>query len=252
VQNALYGVFSAYGGGGGGSNLVPAGGEAKLTGGGPYDEVEPSVTISYTLPPVVGLNKVSEVTTSSVRLNGVVNPESSEIKECEFEYGTTRGLGSTVPCAQHPGSGTSNVFVNAHLHGLQPNTFYYVRISATNKTGTTQSAPISGFRTPPGPVVGLNAISELTTTTVRLNGVVNPEGSPVKTCSFEYGTTPALGTTTPCAKLPGGGTSNVFVYAHLTGLEPGTLYYVRITATNTAGTGTSSPTSGFRTEILSK
>jgi hypothetical protein len=76
--------------------------------------------------------------------------------------------------------------------------------------------------------------SAVRATAATLNGIVAPGGL-ATTYTFEYGTTAALGSTTPVAD-GGAGTAPALVQSDLTGLTANTQYYFRINATN--GTGT--------------
>lgn len=87
-------------------------------------------------PPVVSSHAASNIGETSATLSGTVNPEGSEVTKCSFEYGTTTGYGSSVPCAKLPGSGSSPVEVSATLTGLKASTTYDVRLVATNGNGT--------------------------------------------------------------------------------------------------------------------
>jgi phosphodiesterase/alkaline phosphatase D-like protein len=81
------------------------------------------------------------------------------------------------------------------------------------------------------------AASKVTPTGATLNGTVNPDGLPVTTCQFEYGTSQgALPQTIACSPSPGAGSSPVAVSANLAALAPGTTYYFRLAATNANGT----------------
>jgi hypothetical protein len=73
-------------------------------------------------------------------------------------------------------------------------------------------------------------------TSATLNGEVNPNGTAVSECEFEYGTTSSYGSTVPCSSLPGEGSSPVAVSAPATELNPGTSYHFRVRATNAVGT----------------
>jgi hypothetical protein len=68
-----------------------------------------------------------------------------------------------------------------------------------------------------------------------LGGSVNPVGSPVTECKFEYGTSSAYGQSVPCATNPGSGSSPVPVSAAITGLTSGVTYHFRLVAANAAG-----------------
>lgn len=101
----------------------------------------------------------------------------------------------------------------------------------------------------------------------ELKGSVNPENGGDATCSFVWGTSPALGHVTPCSGTGEGskdpvlnGAAPVPVHAVISGLEPGTTYYYRLRATNANGTNTGeeaqnvsffTPGPGFHSESTS-
>jgi WD40-like Beta Propeller Repeat len=81
--------------------------------------------------------------------------------------------------------------------------------------------------------------SELTATGARLSGGVNPEGSAVTECFFEYGESNSYGKTIPCAESPaqlGSGSQPISVHANLAGLEVGPIYHFRLVAVDANGT----------------
>jgi hypothetical protein len=91
--------------------------------------------------------------------------------------------------------------------------------------------------TPQGaPTVETKNASSVTQTSATLNATVNPNGGEVSECTFEYGTSTSYGSSVPCSKLPGSGTSPVEVSASVMGLSPNTTYHFRISATNAGGT----------------
>jgi hypothetical protein len=75
---------------------------------------------------------------------------------------------------------------------------------------------------------------------VMLNATVNPEGSEVTSCVFEYGQTSSYGASLPCSPPPGSGTGAIAVAGSLSGLSPATIYHYRIVASNGGGTTESS------------
>jgi hypothetical protein len=85
------------------------------------------------------------------------------------------------------------------------------------------------------PSVGIVAVTEQQPRGLTVNGTVDPEGLPVSSCVFEYGTTSAYGHNAPCSPDPGSGSGSVPVSARLTGLTPGIVYHYRLVAENANG-----------------
>jgi hypothetical protein len=88
------------------------------------------------------------------------------------------------------------------------------------------------------PAVTTGSASEMTAGAATLNGTVNPEGTAVTECFFEYGETTAYGKTVPCAESPaeiGSGNAAVAVHANVTGLVglTGAEYHFRLVASQT-------------------
>jgi hypothetical protein len=90
------------------------------------------------------------------------------------------------------------------------------------------------------PDVSAEAATGLTAEAATAHGTVNPAGVLVTSCQFEYGTEAGvLSSTAPCSPAPGSGSSPVAVSAGLAGLEPGTTYHYKLTATNANGSSES-------------
>ena len=197
---------------------------------------------AYTVPetrPTVKTEPASSVTAISATLNGVVNPNGSEVTECKLEYGTTLPSASSVPCTPAPGAGTGNVAVAGAISGLTEKTTYHFRVIAKNTAGTSEGAEAefkTASSTPVKPTVKTEPASSVTANSATLNGLVNPNGFEVTECKLEYGTTLPSASSVPCTPAPGAGTGNVAVAGAISGLTENTTYQFRVIAKNTAGT----------------
>ena len=186
-------------------------------------------------PPAVVTGEATLVKQTTATLGATVDPEGQTVSDCHFEYGTTTGYGTSIPCATLPGSGTTAVTVTATPTGLSANTTYHYRISATNPTGTSHGSDQQFTTTSNAPTVTTGEATLVKQTSATLNATVNPEGQSVTECRFEYGTSNSYGSSVPCASLPGSGTSPVAVSASITGLNANTTYHYRVTAANAGG-----------------
>jgi phospholipase C len=187
-------------------------------------------------PPAEETGAPSQVAQASATLHGTVNPDGALVSACRFEYGTSVAYGSSAPCSTAPGAGREPVAVAATIAGLAGNTSYHVRIVATN-AGGTRYGPDLVFSTPARvPVVETSPASALTQTAATLNASVDPEGSAISSCEFEYGTSAKYGSSVPCSAQVGSGSNPVAVSAAITGLGASTTYHFRILATNVGGT----------------
>jgi hypothetical protein len=195
----------------------------------------PSYTYYIAPPPPAVTGNASAIAQSTATLNASVNPGGATVSDCHFEYGTTPAYGKSASCASLPGSGGSPVAVSASVTGLTADTTYHFRISATNANGTSKGSDET-FKTLGPPTVATEKASAIAEITAALNATVNPNGTTVSDCHFEYGTTPSYGKSASCASLPGSGESPVAVSASITGLSGNTTYHYRISATNAGGT----------------
>jgi len=111
-----------------------------------------------------------------------------------------------------------------------------IRVLVTAQDDTTfDTYTITVTRLSPVPSVTTGAASGITPSAATLNGTVNPNGS-ASTARFEYGLTVAYGSLAGVTLLPDYGATVQDVSASLSGLQYGTTYHYRLTATNNGGT----------------
>jgi hypothetical protein len=132
--------------------------------------------------------------------------------------------------------GTGSGSFTSNLTSLTSGTVYYVRAYATNSAGTAYGNQVSFSTTAPTiPTVTTTSISSISFTTASSGGNVTSDGNATVTSKGVCWST----TTTPTISnfLTNDGTGTGSFTSSITGLTPGTTYYLRAYATNSAGTG---------------
>ncbi len=168
--------------------------------------------------------------------------------EYSFEYATSEH----GPWSPAPGcSGTVTVaedFVadrSCHLEGLTPETEYFLRVTATNEKGSAQGLTHFTTESPyPSQVNAHYLFGAATSTSEFVSGSFNPQSSETS-WRIEYATSTAgpwtlgAGGVVPAAEA-GEYLSHVGPL-EISGLDPGTVYYIRTVAENIFGSVTSAP-----------
>ena len=211
-----------------------------------YSSAVELTTGAASAAPAVTIAAPSNLTATSAKISGTVNPEGDT---ADWNVQLSKGAGCAGSFVnqslQQIEEGTSSpVAVEATLNGLLPSESYCARLVATNSAGTTTSET-KEFETgevQPTQIFAAFAAPR-TDTTARINGYVNPEGSQIA-YRFEYSSDGGA-TWTP---LPEGediseARSQIVVSAELTGLQPQSTYSFRLTAENPTGGETSVPLS---------
>ena len=198
---------------------------------------------NFTTPNTVIAEAASGVTPTEATLNGTVNPDTTTLSACVFEWGPKMGpfdelqlYPETTPCVPGPGgiTGESPVAAEAHISGLHPGTPYAYRLRATYPSGPAIGPKLENeggliVRTL-GPAIDAVWSEDVVRTEATLRAEVNPEGA-ATTYHFEYGASPAYGQETP--ELPVGSDSSPHKLTRfLSGLEPGVVYHYRVVATS--------------------
>lgn len=177
------------------------------------------------------------VTPKSVSLSALINPEN-QTTTCVIEYGTSSTSENIVPCEIPEFGGAETLGIPASLTNLTPGTVYHYRVVVANETGETVG-PEAEFTTVALalPIVQEEKVTKVTSTSAKLEAVVNPNYQET-TYAFEYGTDPELN---GASVVPGAGPfGEEFAFqpvsTPISGLQPRTVYYYRVSATNGSGT----------------
>ncbi|MCX6874522.1 MAG: hypothetical protein NTW21_12065 [Verrucomicrobia bacterium] len=211
--------------------------------------VSPVLALATLMESTATPTPATQVQQTSARFNGTVNAQNSDTTVV-FEYGTD---GNSFPdtVAATPGvvGGRVNTPVSAAVAGLTKGTTCFYRIVATNAAGTTVTGAVS-FRTLTEPTATVAGAVPLSTTSARVSGVLNAQGS-LTQIVFEYGTD-GVGYPNSVAAVPStaDGAGDTPVSAELTNLAQGSTYYYRVKGTSAGGVGTSSAAS-FQMATLS-
>ncbi len=201
--------------------------------------------------PLIDEEKSSELKQTDARLSALINP-NFQLTTFQFKVGTDTSYGlGTVPAApgELTGFGDQEVAVDLAAEGvlLEPNTEYHYEALATNAGGTTEGLAVQGDQTfltlPASPDATTGSASSVSATSATVSGTVNPSNSghaaqDDTTYIFEFGHTASYGLQAPLTPGDAGeGASTVPESETLKGLDPGTIYHYRISASNN-NTGT--------------
>jgi hypothetical protein len=182
--------------------------------------------------PTVTTGAATGITDSDAVLNGQLVDDGGLPCQVQFEWGYDTSYGNTTPLVS-AGIGP----FSAPLAGLTRYTIYHYRAVAINAHGTSYGADVE-FDTLIGPpTVETDAASNLLMTSANLNGTLSDDGGDIACqARFNYGTTTALGTTTPWQPV----LIRQAFSESLTFLIPGTIYYFRAESQNSVGSGNGS------------
>ena len=152
--------------------------------------------------PDVTTEPATEVGVESAVLHGTESAAGGPGAACKFELTTTEAFkkegftgATSVECApQGPFSGSGVEAVSAVVGNLNPSTRYTFRLVASNSNGSNPGAAL-GFRAR-GPSVGDENVLQVTATTARVDGLIDPNGE-ASGYRFEYGPTESYGSSVP-------------------------------------------------------
>ncbi len=181
------------------------------------------------LPTVITYGAGS-ITDTTAEANGSVDQDGGSAVTARGHCWNTTGSPTIADSHTTDGSGTGSF--TSSLTSLTPGETYYYRAYATNSVGTAYSNEYQ-FTTLSVPTVTTSSVSAIQYTTAEPGGnVTNDGGTTVTERGVCWNTT---GTPTISDDHMNEGTGPGHFYVDLTGLTPGTTYYIRAYAVNSIG-----------------
>ena len=199
-----------------------------------------------TVPSVNTLDKVTAITNSTAKSGGNITSDGGAKITVR---GVCWGTNKTPTIADNKTTdGTGDGEFSSNLSGLSPGTTYYVRAYATNSSGTGYGNAVAFTTEKPSiPIVNtLEEVTSITKNTAKSGGNITSDGGATVTARGVCWSTNETPTIADNKTTDGSGTGEFS--SNLSGLTPGTTYYVRAYATNSNGTGYGNAIS-FKTEI---
>jgi len=183
---------------------------------------------------LVSTGEISSISTNTAEASGEVIDLGVGATQHGHCYSTTFNVttaGSKTQLGKPAGTGG----FTSQLTGLEAGTKYYVKAYLTNGTETTYGKEISFTTTAASlPTITTTVITAITTTTATSGGnIISDGGAPVTIRGVCWNA--ATGPTVVNSKTSDGSGTGSYS-SSITDLVPGTLYYVRAYATNSAGT----------------
>jgi hypothetical protein len=182
--------------------------------------------------PTVSTISINSITNVSAASGGNVTSDGGSAITARGVCWNTSGNPSTSDSKTNDGVGTG-AYVST-LSNLNPLTLYYVRAYVTNSVGTSYGNELtftSGYYLP---TLSTTSITGITSTSATSGGNITSDGGVAVTARGVCWNTSASPTTTNNKTDDGPGTG-IFT-STITGLNPGSVYYVRAYATNSVGT----------------
>lgn len=182
--------------------------------------------------PILTTTALSAITSTTATSGGnITNDGGSPVTVRGVCWSTSQNP-TTLSAKTTDGTGSGN-FISSII-GLTPGTIYYVRAYATNSIGTTYGDQLTLTALALLPTLTTTAISAITATTATSGGNITSDGGAAVTSKGVCWSTNLNPTTTDSKSSDGTGTG-IFT-SLITSLIPGTTYYVRAYANNSAGT----------------
>jgi uncharacterized protein (TIGR02145 family) len=182
--------------------------------------------------PTITTTAISSVTTTSASSGGNISSDGGAPVTARGVCWNTSPGATIANSKTTDGTGTGNF--TSTIAGLTTFTTYYVRAYATNNAGTVYGNEIAFTTLSSIPTISTTSITDVTSSSAKSGGnITNNGGTPVSVSGicWSINTNPTVADMHTVDGTPSG----TFI-SNLTGLAPGTSYYVRAYATNNIGT----------------